>query len=221
VYGGVASGVALLGIMAAMGRARTDSPPATQASASPAAVVVPATPGAAPAVPGPAPAGSADATAAPIVETELAPTWSGSRRAGWARDGSRTITFQVGALDDVQAWMSRVRPVLVVRCLSRTTEVFVATGSAVSFEEGSEGHVVTLQWDNEAPVEQKWPGSVSYQELFAPDGIAAARRLARASTLRFAFTPYNSRPVAATFNVRGFDRLVGDVARTCGWRAQP
>jgi hypothetical protein len=216
IVGGTASALAVLGIVLVMGRASTDPAGAPQGSPSP-PVANAAAPAAGPAI---APAAAPAVAPEPVIETELAPTWTGARRAAWARDGSRTINFQVGALDDVQTWMNRVRPVLVVRCLRRATEVFVATGSSVNIEEGAEGHTVSIQFDNEPPIEQSWPGSVSYQELFAPDGIAMARRLARAQMLRFTFTPYNSRPVMAAFNVRGFDQLVGDVARTCGWRVE-
>src|SRR4030095_16903205 len=52
---------------------------------------------------------------APAVESGPVPTWTGQRNAAWARDGSKTITFELQAVRDVQAWASRVRPVLVVR----------------------------------------------------------------------------------------------------------
>lgn len=57
---------------------------------------------------------------------------------------------------------------------------------------------------------QPWSDSVSSQELYAPETLA--RRLARARTMRFGFTPYNSAPVVAEFDVSGFDQLVGLVA---------
>ena len=154
----------------------------------------------------------------PIIETAPAPTWVGARRATWARDGSRTISFELQAGDDVPVWMTRLRPVLVVRCLSRQTEVFVVTGST-SIERKGDSHTVRIQFDDGAEMVQEWSGSVSSQELFAPDGVALARRLARARTMRFGFTPYNASPVVARFHVGGFDQLVGLVATTCGWRA--
>ena len=141
------------------------------------------------------------------------------RRTNWGPDGARTLTLQLEALDDVRAGREQVRPVLAVRCLSRRTDVFVAIGTSASIE-GGDTHTVTVQFDEEAPVKQQWPGSASYQELFAPDGLAVARRLSQTRMLRFTFTPFRARPVTAAFNVAGFDRHVKDVARICGWSGQ-
>lgn len=154
----------------------------------------------------------------PIVDSASPPTWIGARRATWGRDGSKTIAFELAASNDVGVWMKRVQPLLVVRCLSRTTEVFVATGSAASIEQQDGTHTVHIQFDDAEPVAQPWSDSVNSQELYAPDGVTLARRLAQARTMRFGFTPYNSAPVVAKFDVSGFDQIVGLVAGTCGWR---
>ncbi len=152
------------------------------------------------------------------IESAPGPTWVGNRRANVGRDGSKTIAFELAARNDVGVWMKRVQPLLIVRCLARTTEVFVAIGSAASIEQQADSHTVHLQFDDAEAVAEPWSDSVSSQELYAPDGVTFARRLARAGTLRFGFTPYNSGPVVAEFDVRGFDQLVGLVAGTCGWR---
>jgi len=114
--------------------------------------------------------------------------------------------------------MSKARPTLAVRCLYRTTEVFVATGSAASIEGQPGTHTVRLQIDDEPEVSQRWTDSESSQELFSPDSIALVRRLAHADRMRFSFTPYNAEPVTAEFAVAGFDRLARLVASTCGWK---
>ncbi len=153
-----------------------------------------------------------------IPETTIAPTWAGHRRATWGRDGSKTIAFELQAVDEVPVWMSRVRPVLVVRCLDRKTEVFVATGSASSVESRSDSHTVHVRIDDDQDAVQQWSDSESGQELFAPDGVALVRRLARAHSMRFGFTPYNAKAVTAQFLVDGFEQLASLVAKTCAWR---
>ena len=145
--------------------------------------------------------------------------WIAPRRTNYGPDGARTLTLQLPALRDVRAGSEQVHPVLAVRCLSRRTDVFVAIGTSANIE-GGDTHTVTVQFDDEAPAKQAWPGSASYQELFAPDGLAVARRLAQTRLLRFTFTPFRGRPVTAEFNVQGFDRHVKDVARICGWPTQ-
>jgi hypothetical protein len=151
-----------------------------------------------------------------VVEAGSAPTWSGARTATWAPDGSRTIAFELPATHDVTVWMSRARPVLVARCLSRRTEVFVMLGTSANYEEDSFKRTVRLQWDDGPEAVQQWQASESAQELFAPDGAAFIGQLAQASRLRFGFTPFNAQPVTVEFVVQGFDQLAGLVAGTCG-----
>ena len=152
-----------------------------------------------------------------VVESGPVPTWTGTRQARWARDGSRMIAFELQATHDVPVWMSRARPVLVVRCLYRTTEAFVAIGTSASLEE-TDSRTTRLQWDDDPVMVQQWEGSESGQELFAPNGVDFVRRLARVNRLRFGFTPFNAQPVTVEFAVQGFDQLAGLVAGTCGWR---
>jgi hypothetical protein len=153
-----------------------------------------------------------------IVEPAPARHWVGRRQATWARDGSKEIAFEMQASNEVPVWMTRVRPTLVVRCLSRTTDVFVAMGTSASLEAQTDSHAVRVQMDNEPEELQRWSGSESQQELFAPDGPELVRRLARAQRMRVGFKPYNAPPVTADFLVQGFDQLAGLVAGTCGWR---
>jgi hypothetical protein len=159
---------------------------------------------------------SAPAAAAPV-EVEIIPAWI-VPRAGYARDGSRIITLQLEALRDLLVRGERIRPVLVIRCLARQTEVFVALGTSANPEAGDE-HSVTVRFDDEPPAAERWTGSTSYQELFAPDGLTLAQRLGRTHVWEFTFTPFNSRPVIAQFMVDGLNQHIGSVARACRWPA--
>jgi hypothetical protein len=192
--------------------------PAPVAAPAPAVATAAPRPAAAPA-PTPPSRPPAPPSPAKTVEVEEAPAWIVPRRTNFGPDGSRTLTLQLAALGEVRAGREQIRPMLAVRCLSRRTDVFVSLGISASIESG-DNHTVTVQFDDEAPVKQQWPGSASYQEVFAPDGVATARRLAQARMLRFTFTPFASRPVTAEFHVQGFDRHVKDLARMCGWPVQ-
>ena len=165
----------------------------------------------------PAPVAAPAAAEEPMLEGPV-PTWVGSRQAAWANDGSKTISFELKSTRDVNVWMARVRPLLIVRCLYRTTEVFVATQSSASIEGQTGSHAVRLTIDNDPEIVQQWTDSVSGHELFAPNGVDLARRFARAELVRFSFTPYNAKPVTADFVVSGFDQLAGLVGNTCGWK---
>jgi hypothetical protein len=165
----------------------------------------------------PAPVAAPAVAEEPILEGPV-PTWVGSRQVTWANDGSKTISFELKSTRDVNVWMARVRPLLIVRCLYRATEVFVATQTSASIEGQSGSHTVRLTIDNEPELVQQWTDSVSGHELFAPNGVDLARRIARAELVRFSFTPYNAKPVTADFVVSGFDQLAGLVGNTCGWK---
>jgi hypothetical protein len=147
-----------------------------------------------------------------------APRWSGENVGRWVGNNRRSIAFELPADNTVAVWMKRVRPLLVVRCLDRTTEVFVYTESAAAIEPQDDEHTVRLAFDDEPAETERWPDAAAHDALFAPDGEAFARRLARAGRLRFSFTPHNAAPVEARFELRGFDKLVDPLARTCRWK---
>jgi hypothetical protein len=163
----------------------------------------------------PAPVRSADSVSPVTVEPTLLPTWGGRRQAVWGADGTKTIAFALDAITDVTASTSRTRPQLVVRCVSRTTEVYVVTGP-LSFEPQTGSHTVRIRVDDDPEQSQQWVDSDGSKELFAPDGAEMSNRLARAQRLRVGFTPFNAKPVTAEFIVEGFDQLAPLVARTCG-----
>jgi Type VI secretion system VasI, EvfG, VC_A0118 len=166
-------------------------------------------PAAAPAMPAPATV---------IVEPVPAQKWMGRRQATWASDGSKTISFELDATSDVAAWMTRVRPQLVVRCVSRVTEVYVSLGSPASLEQHAGSHTVRFQIDDDPAILQQWTDSESSKELFAPDGVDLIRRLADAQRMTFGFTPFNASPAVVEFTVQGFNELAPLVANACGWR---
>ena len=165
------------------------------------------------------PAVTASAASSPIADSSPAPTWTGARRASWANDGSKTIAFTLASTRDVPVWMSYARPVLAVRCMYKSTEVFVVLDTSAGFEE-ADRRTVRVQWDDEPVSTEQWGVSETGRELFAPDGVGMLRRLAGARQLRFGFTPFNAQPVTADFAVQGFDQLAGLVASTCGWRLE-
>jgi Type VI secretion system VasI, EvfG, VC_A0118 len=152
------------------------------------------------------------------VDPSRAPKWARTRQSGRAGDGSRAISFELEAENEVRVWMNRVRPVLTVRCLERRTEVFVVTDSAMSIESTPDQHTVHISFDGQAETEERWFDSAAKRDLFAPDGIALAVQLAHAHTLRFGFTPFSASPVVAEFDVRGFAEPLESLARTCGWK---
>jgi hypothetical protein len=197
---GAAGMLAGVACVLALGWLRGDAPVRTAAAAAPGA------------------SAATKPVASAVVETGPTPTWTGRRAATWAYDGSKTVSFQLEATREIPVWMSRVRPTLVVQCLSRATQAFVVIGTSASFEEDADHRTVRLQWDDGPETAEKWQTSESGHELFAPDGVAFVRQLAQGQRLRFGFAPFNANPVSVEFAVQGFEPLARLVASTCRWR---
>lgn len=145
-----------------------------------------------------------------------APKWEGGRAAGRGRRAE--VTYGVNAENEIAIWGGRIRPVLTVRCSGGVTDVFVLTESAAKVEETKDHRTVRVAIDEGPERIERWVESADYDALFAPDGPAMAREIAAGRTLRFGFTPYNAPPVLAEFDIRGFDRLIGSVAKSCRWQ---
>jgi hypothetical protein len=144
-------------------------------------------------------------------------TWSTDRRAFWLGN-RRGAAFELLAENKVHTWFGPTQPVLVVRCVSHTTEALVYTRSATRIEPHAEGKTVTVSVDDQPAQTEHWEDSEDKVALFAPDGAAFAQRLLNAKTLRFGYSPHNADDVVAQFNVAGLSRLIAPVARECGWK---
>jgi len=122
--------------------------------------------------------------------------------------------FEVDAERSVPVYLDHVRPVLAVRCLSRSVEVFVMLQTSASIER-SETHSVKVSLDGEPDVNQQWTDSVDRHSLFAPDGKALASRMAASRSMRFSFKPFNAAPATVEFDVHGFDEPLAALSKTC------
>jgi hypothetical protein len=160
--------------------------------------------------------GSANSTAASeLARTAITPKWSGGVR---RFNGRNVAVYELEADNDVAVWGKVVRPVLTVRCLAGTTEVFVLTQSAAAMDQNDGKHAVRIGYDDGPDSNERWLASDEYDALFAENGVAAARHIANARTMRFGFTPYNGTYGVARFQVAGFERLAPKLAQTCRWK---
>jgi hypothetical protein len=137
-------------------------------------------------------------------------------------DGSRAIYLNLKAEQSVPGIPELGGfPLMVIRCKSRATDVFINTGS-LPFEPDSGGkYSVRLRLDDGQPFAQYWNASAGHDSLFSPDPIELAKELAAAKKLAFEFTPLGSVPVATWFDLTGLDGVIGKVADACGWSEAP
>jgi hypothetical protein len=146
-----------------------------------------------------------------------APGWIESR-AQWTAGDRKSLAFELPSRNETPVWMKNVRPLLVVRCLAKRTDVFVFTDSAAAMEKQDEDHTVRIAFDDEPERTERWPDSVAHDALFAPDGTTFARQLVGARTMRFGYTPHNAAPVVAHFDVQGLGDRLSPGAPPCGGR---
>jgi len=147
-----------------------------------------------------------------------APKWSHAHAYRWVSNRPRSVAFELESIERVPVWTTTVRPLLVVRCLSRKTELFVYTETAARIESDDENHTVGLAFDDGPQSVERWPDSEEHDALFAPDSAALATRIASAHHLKFTFTPHNAQPATVNFDLNGADEVVANVRKTCGGR---
>lgn len=124
----------------------------------------------APAVDAARPAASVATTVTPEPDEPAAPaTWidNGSM---WLASSQKGIALELPARNETSVWMRTVRPLLVVRCVGRRTDVFVFTDSAIAMEAQDPDHTVRIRLDDGPDRVERWPDSSSHDALFAPDG---------------------------------------------------
>jgi hypothetical protein len=134
-------------------------------------------------------------------------------------DGTSTVVLRLPSDNVVRGWLSRAaRPVLLIRCQERVTDVYVDVGLRPHPTAGLfQRHSVRLRLDDSKAYSEDWSESTDGTALFSPDGVDMADRLAHADRLLFEFTPFSSPPAIARFDLRGLAPKLAEVARVCGW----
>jgi hypothetical protein len=134
-------------------------------------------------------------------------------------DDTEIIAYRLNAEHEIAGFLTQYRPRLIARCKERKTEVYVEVGMPSQPETTDfQRHTVRLRFDDNPPSSQLWSDSTDNKALFSPSGVALAKRLAKTKRLRLQFVPYNSDPQVVEFETAGFDRVIGEIARPCGWK---
>ena len=164
------------------------------------------------ATPSTAPAAAAHAT--PPSPPPPTTKWTGGVMAASAMDDSPGVAFTLEAESRIRVWLDTVTPVLVVRCRENRTDAYVKTFSAAQVELGhTDSAAVRIRWDDDPAISQRWSESTDSKAFFAPNGVTFTRRLARASRLRFEFTPFNASPVVIDFDTSGLPHMLAPSRR--------
>jgi hypothetical protein len=164
-------------------------------------------------------ASSSTPTDSPAAPEPSKGKWEGGAQGASAMDDTPTVAYTLDAENEIKGWLARNRPTLIVRCRERKTDAFVTSGMSAQPELGEyERHTVRLRFDDEPATAQLWQQSTNNEALFAPSGMAMAKRLAKSKRLRFEFTPFNSSRAVIEFETAGFDQVIAEIAKPCGWK---
>ena len=146
--------------------------------------------------------------------------WRGGDFGPSAMDDSRTITYQLKALNELQGWPQRVaRPRLVAKCAENHTEVYVVMGMPLSPELGKfERYTVRLRMDGSPARREVWSESTDGEAIFSPSPIPLARQIAKSKEMLMEVTPFRSSPQAIIFQVAQFDGPLKEISAACGWK---
>lgn len=155
--------------------------------------------------------------ASPATVTKPTGKWD-LRTAQSSMDDSKTVHATLQASNSIEGWPRKtVKPTLFIRCKERKTEVFVQTDMPANPELGKfQQHTVQLRLDKKPATSVTADAATSNDALFL-GGAAMAKRFLGHTTLVFRFTPYNSPPQDATFDLTGIGEAVKPVKEACGW----
>jgi hypothetical protein len=136
----------------------------------------------------------------------------------WLWNVRKGAAFELRAENRVAVWQGITQPSLVIRCELGRVQTFVYTASALQIEPGTDNHTVRLTLDEDPQIEERWADSDDHDALFAPDGLAFARRLMQARTLKFGYTPHNAARAIAEFHLTGLEEIIEPAANRCHWK---
>lgn len=150
------------------------------------------------------------------------PVWS----AGWTvsvdknpMDDSTTAVARLEATDNVSVWTGSVRPVLLVRCKSHKTEVYMDADTNFDVEYGNSGssHLV-IRFDSQKAYKVNATQSTDGKAVFIPKPVGFAKKLLTSKQVLIGFTPFNAPPVIAQFDLEpNKEASLAEVKKTCKW----
>lgn len=134
-------------------------------------------------------------------------------------DDSETLMISLKASEGASSTGEPV--VLIIRCQSKKTELFVNWNNYLGNDSGSPysdwKHVV-VRVGTEAASSQQWGLSTDSQATFASGSdIDLIKKMAKADRLVLQTTPFSESPVTAVFQLKGMDIAVKPLAASCGW----
>jgi len=117
--------------------------------------------------------------------------------------------------------LGTVTPTLIIRCVDDQTALGVNWGRYITTGGLDNEQPVRYRIDSKPAQDANWSISTNFQTT-GLWGVAIPLILKLVAAHRFIIetTPFDSNPVQATFNITGLARVIGQVAKACGWSSR-
>ncbi|TXT27007.1 MAG: hypothetical protein FD134_265 [Gallionellaceae bacterium] len=111
--------------------------------------------------------------------------------------------------------MKSAVPTLTVQCGKKKAAVYVETWLPLEVTQVDK-QIVRIQLDNGRPIPQRWQEITNASMgASARDSMLLVRQFTQSKKFVLEFTPFNSPPVRAEFDVTGLEALMPQLTRTC------
>jgi hypothetical protein len=132
-----------------------------------------------------------------------------------ASPGEESLSLSLKAEKEVKGWMKSAVPTLTVQCGKKKAAVYVETWLPLEITQVDK-QIVRIQFDDGRPSPQRWQEITNAaMGASARDSMLLVRQFIQSKKFVLEFTPFNSPPVRAEFDITGLEALMPQLARTC------
>lgn len=129
--------------------------------------------------------------------------------------GEESLSMSLKAEKEVKGWMKSAVPTLTIECGKKKAAVYVETWLPLEVTQVDK-QIVRVQFDGGKPVPQRWQEVTNAAiGASARDSTLLVKQLAGSQKFVIQFTPFNSPPVQAEFDVAGLSAYLPQLARMC------
>lgn len=137
-------------------------------------------------------------------------------------DDSKTVRLDLTAENTISGWLSSPHaPSLILRCQENKTSAYIYAGLQGKTEFGLYGEDLGVsmrgRYDRETPFTYLMGKSTDSESFFFPEAIHEIQYMMSHANLVLGFTPFNSNPVEARFNLTGLPEAIKPLRAACGW----
>ena len=131
-------------------------------------------------------------------------------------DDSQTVTLALDADSEIQGWLDKFLPTLIIRCKEHKIDVYIFTGTPTLVESETDISTVRVRFDKEDAQTLKMDNSTNGKSLFFQDPQAILYSgILTHKTMIFEFTPFNASPDNTSFDLHGINEAITPLKKSC------